>query len=112
MNNRIIRTDRNNTITQSFMTNPTNPLFRNDNPAIPSALAIFAQEETSLGIDELGASQGLDDAGLRDGGVGGADAAREVGCQVRDGEVVGDEGERGCGGEAGAVAREEREGRV
>ena len=112
MNNRIIRTDRNNTITQSFMTNATNAFLRNHNPAIPSAFAIFAQEETSLRINELGASQGLDDAGLRDGGVGGADAAREVGCQVRDGEVVGDEGERRCGGEAGAVAREEREGRV
>ena len=94
------------------MTNATNAFLRNQHPAIPSPFAIFAQEETSLRINELGTPQGLDDAGLRDGGVGGADAAREVGSQVRDGEVVGDEGERRCGGEAGAVAREEREGRV
>ncbi len=57
--------------------------------------------------DLLGLAQARDDARLVDEAVGRADAAAEVALEGPDGEVFGDEAQRGCRGEAGAVLGEE-----
>lgn len=80
------------------MTNATDALLTNNNPPITPTLSLslsahpITKQQQSLGVDELGAAQALDDARLRHGRVGGADAAPEVRRQVRDWQVVGDEG--------------------
>ena len=103
------------------MTNPTDPLLANHHASIPSSDPVsarhrralrqsVAQQQQSLAGNQPRLAQPGDDEGLVDDAVGVAHAAAEVGLELGDGQVVGDQGEGGGGGQAGAVLGEEVEG--
>jgi hypothetical protein len=106
MHHAIIRQHSNDTPSQPLMTHPANPLVPDNNPPVPAALAVrrpVAQQQQRLGRHELRLAQAGDYARLVDHAVGAADAAAEVGFQLRHLQVVRDEGEGRLGRKAGAV---------
>lgn len=94
------------------MTNPTNPLLTNRHASIPAFLLVTQPKRNpSLSLHTRNLPQGIDNATLSNNRVCRADAPAEVEFQVCDGQRLGDQREGAAGGEAGAVAGEEGEGR-
>lgn len=86
------------------------PLIRDSHVPVAAALPTrdaVAEVQPRRDGNLLGLAQARDDARLVDEAVGRADAAAEVALEGPDGEVFGDEAQRGCRGEAGAVLGEE-----
>lgn len=109
MHDGVIGAHRDDAIPETLVADATDAFLADNDAAVATALTAghaVPEQQQGLRVDELGAPQTLDNAGLRDGRVGRADAAPEVRRQVRHGQIVRDERERrGCG-EPGAVARE------
>lgn len=87
MHHRPIRVNPNRAVSKSLPTHPAMPILANHDALIPSAYrsAIRAQQQRRLDVQFFDGAQLGDDALLVHDARGAANAAAEVGFQVRDG---------------------------